>query len=162
MKSNEDGTCSFGIVPRDAKLSAFAQTHQRVDFGAEQREIAMHPITLDFHVRVPDGENVPQPRGATGGRVLSDGTSSGEMVFGPHPGRDEPLVLCAKAYGPQEYRSTNRIDELTLAKGSGCPLLPSPSSSPDASHAPALAASPPRHLRSGSPISYGTWAGTGS
>ncbi len=124
ISTAEDGSFDVGMVARGTSLQARALGYGSVEFGPGEREIRMTPVTLNLRVVDRTDTGIPAVEARRGDRVIGRGTESGNMVIAPHPGRDEPFILCAAEFGPQEVRSHSTTEKVTLQPGSGCPASP--------------------------------------
>lgn len=131
-------------LPRGARITAsprFSYSQQSVP--AEATTIELPPITLNIQVNQKDtnpalGVKAPQVRQGDN-KVLGRGTETGSVVVVPYPEIGSKLLVCAAGYTPKEIEARGILQTVELVfGGTGCPPLPSPSSSasPSGSAAP--------------------------
>ncbi|MDE3101999.1 MAG: hypothetical protein KGJ98_07145 [Chloroflexota bacterium] len=125
---DKDAYFTMNDLPRDAHLVAQKPGYGRSILTPGQSELRLVPLTITFEVKdatTGKGVDTPEARQPSDVRV-GQGTNSGEMVVGPYPSRDKPVLICAKGYDPQEVTAHGVLMTVTLQPGtSGCPPLPS-------------------------------------
>ncbi len=148
--AGSDGSYDMPALPRGARLSAQAPGYSRSAASAEARELRLVPLTITFEVKdetTGKGIDTPEARQPAGVRI-GQGSASGEMVVGPYPVRDRPVIVCAKDYEQKEVFARGVLMDVALKPGGpGCPPLPSsppPAQvpSPSAIPSPSASASP--------------------
>lgn len=149
-----DGSFSMTDLPRDAHLVAQKPGYGRSVMTPGQTELRLVPLTITFEVKDADtgkGIDTPEARQPSDVRI-GQGTNTGEMVVGPYPNRDKPVIICAKGYASQEVTAHGVLMTVALKPGgTGCPPLPSsappvqtitPSGTPPVPPSPAPSAVP--------------------
>ncbi len=123
-----DGSYSMTALPRDAHLVAQKAGYTRSTTTPQATELRLVPLTITFEVKdetTGKGIDIPEARQPADVRV-GQGSAGGEMVVGPYPKRDVPVIICAKGYESKEVLARGVLMEVTLRPGgSGCPPLPS-------------------------------------
>ncbi len=154
--TDADGRYAMDNLPRGARLDTQQRYYGRHSVPAEQTELRIEPLTITFEVKdayTGKGVDTPEARQPDDTQI-GKGTSSGEMVVGPYPSRNAPLLICAKNYQSTQVTPKGyQMDvQLTPSAGSDCPPQknppptpspsPAPSASPTGSGSPAPSASP--------------------
>lgn len=123
-----DGSFSMTALPRDARLVAQKAGYGRSIMTPGQSELRLVPLTITFEVKdaaTGNGIDTPEARQPAAVRV-GQGSNSGEMVVGPYPSRDKPVIVCAKGYESREVTAHGVLMTVALTPGgTGCPPLPS-------------------------------------
>ena len=158
-----DGRYELDNLPRGARLDTQQRYYGRHAVPAEQTELRIEPLTITFEVHdaaTDKGVDTPEARQPDDTQI-GKGTNSGEMVVGPYPARDKPVLICAKNYVSAQVTAQGYLMtvKLTAKDGADCPPLKSPpppaqvpSPSPSASGSPGASAAPsPSPRPSGSP-----------
>ncbi len=151
VDTDANGNFSIGAVPPDAKLFVLAAGYGRVDFGPSMHDIRMVPATLTVDVKdAQTNAKIPNPEIRSGGKLLRQGTESGNIAI-VHPGRETVFQICAAKYFPTEKVLNTPFVTVALdPDGPGCPPLPgtsplpSPSASPSPEPSPAPSPTPSR------------------
>ena len=142
--SGKDGSYAMNDLPRGASLVAQNPGYARSSTSPESTELRLVPLTITFEVKdaaTGKGINMPEARQPATVRV-GQGTNSGEMVVGPYPNRDQPVIICAKDYQSKDVMARGVLMTVELEPGgTGCPPLPS--SPPPAQVTPSPSASAP-------------------
>lgn len=123
-----DGSFEMNDLPRGASLVAQQPGYARSSMAPGQSELRLVPLTITFEVKddvTGNGIDTPEARQPADVRV-GQGSSSGEMVVGPYPNRNQPVIICAKGYESKEVMAHGVMLEVRLTPGgTGCPPLPS-------------------------------------
>lgn len=153
--TDADGRYAIDNLPRGAKLDTQHRYYGRHPVAADQTELRIEPLTITFDVHdatTDKGVDTPEARQPADTQI-GKGTTSGQMVVGPYPARNAPVLICAKNYQSQEVTPKGYQMDVKLSASSGgdCPPLksppppaqvPSPSPSPAGSGSPGPSASP--------------------
>lgn len=133
-----DGSYEMRALPRGVRVVAQKAGYGRSFAAAESNVLRLVPLTITFEVKddtTGKGIDTPEARQPATVRI-GTGSASGEMVVGPYPARDRPVLICAKDYESKEVTAKGVLmDVLLKPGGGGCPPLPTPV-------APAQTASP--------------------
>ena len=125
--STADGSYVMTALPRGARLTAQKPGYARSTTTAESDSLRLIPLTITFEVKdesTGKGIDMPEARQPASVRV-GTGSASGEMVVGPYPARDKPVIICAKGYESKEVFARGVLmDVLLQPGGEGCPPLP--------------------------------------
>lgn len=135
--ADADGHYAMDGLPRGARVTAQKPGYSRSSASAESSVLRLLPLTLTFEVKdAATGKGIEMPEARQPAQVrLGQGSASGEMVVGPYPQRDRPVLICAKGYESKEVLAKGVLMEVSLSPGGeGCPPLPS--SPPPAQHTP--------------------------
>ena len=154
----DDGTFVMENLPRGARLTTTHKYYGRNDVGAEVPELRLVPLTITFEVHdAATGKGVDTPEARQPDDVsVGKGTVSGEMVVGPYPNRNVPVLICAKGYESARVTAKGNLMnvDLTAAASGSCPPLKTPAPTPAPSITPVPSASPtssPTPTPSGAP-----------
>lgn len=125
--TDADGAYFLPNLPRNARLTAQKAGYSRVTAPPDATVIRLVPLTITFEVKdeaTGKGIDTPEARQPADVRV-GQGSASGEMVVGPYPARDRPVIICAKDHESKEvFAKGVLMDVLLRAGGTGCPPLP--------------------------------------
>lgn len=93
-----DGSYEMTALPRDARLTAQKAGYSRSSTSAQSSELRLVPLTITFEVTDElTGKGIDSPEARQPDDVrIGLGSASGEMVVGPYPNREKPVLICAK------------------------------------------------------------------
>jgi hypothetical protein len=146
--SDAEGRYVMDNLPRGATLATSHKYYGRNGVAADKGELRLVPLTITFEVHdAATGKGVDTPEARQPADVqVGKGTVTGEMVVGPYPARDVPLLICAKNYQPLEVKPKGNQQnvDLTFADGQSCPPLrtPAPTPTPSITPVPSGSAAP--------------------
>jgi len=132
--TDTDGRYALDNVPRGAKIDTSHRYYGKHTVPPEQTELRIPPLTITFEVKdeyTTKGVDTPEARQPDDTQI-GKGVSSGEMVVGPYPARNAPVLICAKNYQSRSVNAAGyQMDvALTPSAGSSCPPLKSPPPTP--------------------------------
>ncbi|HZP95115.1 MAG TPA: carboxypeptidase regulatory-like domain-containing protein [Candidatus Limnocylindria bacterium] len=148
--TDDDGRYALDNLPRGARLDTQQKYYGRHPVAADATELRIEPLTITFQVNdatTGKGVDTPEARQPDDTQI-GKGTSSGQMVVGPYPARNAPVLICAKSYQSTQVTPKGyQMDvQLTPSAGAECPPLknppPTPSPSPSLSPSPSGSAAP--------------------